>query len=104
MKIFVYETLLNHRTLAGVLKHLPKTRNAILKGYKEGQFKGYPTLHTDKEGSIRGQEFEVSAEDEAKLDRWESHYVRYPVTLSDGSRAFAYIIDPTTFGDSHDAK
>lgn len=96
MKIFVYATLKNHPTLGHVLHHMPKTRDVRLDGYRETFQNSWPTLIRARDGSIKGQEFQVSKVDEKRLDAWENHYVKHLVTLSDGSEAYAYILDPTT--------
>lgn len=98
MKIFVYETLKNHKTLGDVLHHIPPTRDAVLPGYREVDHKTWPTLIRQADASVKGKMFNVGPLDKHKLDAWEAHYARHAVDLADGTTAFAYILDPTTLG------
>jgi gamma-glutamylcyclotransferase (GGCT)/AIG2-like uncharacterized protein YtfP len=97
MKLFVYNTLLNHPTLVHALRYLPRIKKAKLPNALEKSYRGYPTLHRADGHSVSGEVFEVSDEGLRRLDKWEDHYRRVLVQLADGTTADAYVVDPQKF-------
>lgn len=93
MKIFVYATLRNNRTLTEALQgHRVAEHSASLEGYEE-VFKGeWPTLKPKASGVVKGRTFYVYGRDVERLDTWESRYQRRRVTLTDGSEAQVYVL------------
>lgn len=101
VRLFVYGSLRrgcsNHRELSGA-EYLRALASAPRYGVIEVD--GYPAL---VRGTMRieGELYEVTHEHLARLDAFEgSDYVRAPVTLDDGSTAFAYFRSGTVEGDA----
>lgn len=92
MKIFIYNTLLNHPTLAHALRYLPRTRKAKMANVSEKSYNGYPTLVPSPGHRVYGEVFEIGDTEVKRLDKWEEKYHRVLLRLMDGELAYAYVL------------
>jgi len=103
-QVFVYETLLNNKLLAKVLKRPTDTVTDKLMEYKEISMEGkhgknYHTIIPDVNDYVLGKRFYVTPEDLKILDKWESDYSRKKVRLVSEQVAWVYILKLNEMAD-----
>ncbi len=83
MKLFVYATLKNRETVRKVLHHKVAERRAVLPEFHEIPGK-WPTVTPMTNAHVKGEVFDVTADDLVLLDAWENNYKRRKVATSAG--------------------
>ena len=94
IKLFVYQTLKDEKTIAEVLGHEKPEKPYTLKGYKKVAVtgrKGYDTLQPSDGDSVNGDIIECTKAEIKKIDEWEDEYERDSVGKIDNQLLFAYI-------------
>ena len=94
IKLFVYQTLKDEKTIAEVLGHEKPEKPYTLKGYKKVAVtgrKGYDTLQPSDGDSVNGDIIECTKAEIKKIDEWEDEYERNSVGKIDNQLLFAYI-------------
>lgn len=93
--LFVYGTFKNHETLDGVVGHTIRYAPAILPDYFHKELRnGYSDVVPQAGSKVTGYVVQMTQKDLNKADKWETEYERHPVTLADGTEAFAYFPKP----------
>jgi gamma-glutamylcyclotransferase (GGCT)/AIG2-like uncharacterized protein YtfP len=97
-KVFVYETLLDLRTIKKVLGHEATLIPLKIKGLKEiskdlsKTETNYHTLIKSKNDIAEGAVFEVNDSDLVLLDKWENNYKRIELDLTNGDKIYTFIL------------
>jgi gamma-glutamylcyclotransferase (GGCT)/AIG2-like uncharacterized protein YtfP len=95
VNLFVYGTFKDAGTLDRVAGRDVSREEATLDGYRHDTgTDGYSYLRRDPSASVPGFLVRLTPQELQKTDRWETRYEREWVTLKDGTRAWAYFIDP----------
>lgn len=100
MKVFTYGTLMRGCGNHGLLTDARLVGTAITQAvFTMLHLGGFPAIVAGGSTAIVGEVYEVTAEQLEQLDRLEGHptfYRRTRVTLQDGTRASAYILQRET--------
>lgn len=90
-KLFVYGTLYDPEVQERVLGRRTGGTPDTLLGFRKDTWQGYPMVVPDENATIDGHILEVTADELAQIDIYESDaYIRERVTLRSGTKAWVY--------------